>query len=135
MLFVILLALVQQGFNPGDQFAVGVIRVHGHADTVVLGQQVSVLGSRYRTEDFGLETVGHAGAGEKRPTAVGQLDNDVGIRLGRGFHHRVQAVGAHHVDGRQGITAVLCGIDQSFVAFAGYDARLHSFVGHGMILV
>ena len=71
MLLVVFFTLIQQCLDPRDQRLVSMIGVHGDTDAVVLGQQVHMLGSGYRTHYLGGKGILDATAGIKLPAGVG----------------------------------------------------------------
>ena len=57
-----------------------------------------MVSRRHRAQHFGLEAVFHALAGVELRAAVGKLDDDVSIVLGRGFQYRVDRAAAGDID-------------------------------------
>jgi hypothetical protein len=97
------LARVQQAVDPGQELLGAVIGVQHHPGPVARGQLVHVPGPRDGAGDGGLHpVVGEALAGHEGGAAAGELQDDWRVHLAGGLHHRVHAVGAHHVHGGEG---------------------------------
>ena len=100
---VVALAFFDHALDPGDQLAVGVVGVKHHADAVVAGQQVHVLGGRDSAQHPCAIAPGKALPGKELGAAVGELNDHVRAVPRRGLEHGVHRIGPHHVDRRKGV--------------------------------
>ena len=123
--FVVSFALGDQTIDPGEQLAVGVIGVQDHADTIIFGQQMHMLGGRDGAHDLGRITIRHALAGKKLRPTVGKLNNDVRFVARRRLQYRVHGICTHDVHRRQGIGAALARRQQCLIIIAVHHAWFH----------
>ena len=90
-----------------------VVRVQGHQHVVLLGKAVHRLSQHDRTRGG----VFHRCAGGKLAAAQGNLDDTIGLGLGKRLEGAVDDLDGGDVHGRVGIALLLCRIEHLDVLF------------------